>query len=134
VLLVDALLRRQQSTNSPISLRRKLQPRCRWRSSECDLYWVMTPMRRRPEFMQFDSAKSMMRNLPPKCTAGLARTLVRSRRREPRPPASTRRGAARDQAAFVDGFEGHDADSWSDCSRFARKQTATNGSCFSGGS
>jgi len=44
----------------------KLQPRCRWRSSECDLYWVATPIRRIPELTQFESAKSMMRNLPPK--------------------------------------------------------------------
>ena len=34
-------------------------------------------MRRMPEFRQLDSAKSMMRNLPPKYTAGLARRSVR---------------------------------------------------------
>ena len=62
-----------RSTNSFISLFRNAQPRCRWRSRLCDLYCVITPMRRMPEFRQFDSAKSMMRNLPPKYTAGLAR-------------------------------------------------------------
>ncbi|MNT16422.1 hypothetical protein D3C72_1515240 [compost metagenome] len=57
--------------------------------SECDLYCVTTAMRRMPEFRQLDSAKSMMRNLPPKYTAGLARRSVSCLRREPRPPAST---------------------------------------------
>src|SRR5438309_240255 len=75
--------------NSLASPRRKFQPRCRWRSSECDLYCVSTPMRRMPEFRQLDSAKSMMRNLPPKYTAGLARRSVSSCSRDPRPPAST---------------------------------------------
>ncbi len=64
---------------------RKLQPRCMCRSSECDLYWVTTAMRRMPEFRQLDKAKSMMRNLPPKYTAGLARFSVSCFRREPRP-------------------------------------------------
>jgi len=40
-----------------------------------------------PEFTQFDSTKSMMRNLPPKGVAGLQRCAVRSRSRSPRPPA-----------------------------------------------
>ena len=30
------------------------------------LYCVATPMRRIPEFIAFDKAKSMMRDLPPK--------------------------------------------------------------------
>src|SRR2546430_8926212 len=42
---------------------------------------------RMPEFTQFDSTKSMMRNLPPKGVAGLQRCAVRSRSRSPRPPA-----------------------------------------------
>jgi hypothetical protein len=42
-----------------------------------------------PELMQLESAKSMMRNLPPKATAGLARQSVSCLRRVPRPPAST---------------------------------------------
>ncbi len=46
--------------------RKKFQPRCRWRIRLCALYWVATPMRRMPEFSAFDSAKSMMRDLPPK--------------------------------------------------------------------
>ena len=77
------------STISLSSARKKLQPRCRWRMSECDLYCVTTAMRRMPEFRQFESAKSMMRNLPPKYTAGLARRSVSCLSREPRPPAST---------------------------------------------
>jgi hypothetical protein len=39
--------------------------------------------------MQFDSVKSMMRNLPPNGTAGLERQSVSCIRRLPRPPAST---------------------------------------------
>ncbi len=39
----------------------------------CALYCVSTPMRRMPELRQFESGKSMMRNLPPNGTAGLAR-------------------------------------------------------------
>mmetsp|Transcript_44682 Transcript_44682/g.105121 ORF Transcript_44682/g.105121 Transcript_44682/m.105121 type:complete len:292 (+) Transcript_44682:1454-2329(+) len=78
-----------RSTDSFSSLRMKLQPRWMWRSSEWLLYCVTTAMRRMPEFRQFDSAKSMMRNLPPKCTAGLARRSVSCISREPRPPAST---------------------------------------------
>ena len=39
---------------------------CDGRFGECDLYWVMTPILRSPELTQLDSAKSMMRNLPPK--------------------------------------------------------------------
>ena len=46
--------------------RKKFQPRCRWRIRLCALYWVATPMRRMPELSALDSAKSMMRDLPPK--------------------------------------------------------------------
>src|SRR5580692_1831154 len=42
-----------------------------------------------PEFTQFDSTKSMMRNLPPDGVAGLQRLTVRPLRRSPRPPAMT---------------------------------------------
>ena len=42
-----------------------------------------------PEFTQFDSEKSMIRYLPPKGRAGLARLRVRWRSRSPRPPAMT---------------------------------------------
>ena len=42
-----------------------------------------------PELTQFDSTKSMMRNLPPKGVAGLQRCSVRSLSRSPRPPAMT---------------------------------------------
>ena len=69
--------------------RKKFQPRCMWRIRLCALYWVATPMRRMPEFSALDSAKSMMRLLPPKYTAGLARMAVSSCSRVPRPPAST---------------------------------------------
>src|SRR3954463_4815317 len=39
------------------------------------------------EFTQFDSVKSMIRYLPPKGTAGFARTDDRIERRSPSPPA-----------------------------------------------
>ena len=68
---------------------RKAQPRCRWRIRLWALYWVATAMRRMPELSALDSAKSMMRVLPPKKTAGLARLSVSSISRLPRPPAST---------------------------------------------
>jgi hypothetical protein len=42
-----------------------------------------------PEFTQFDSTKSMMRNLPPNGVAGLHRFRVSAFRRSPRPPAIT---------------------------------------------
>ena len=54
---------------SKLSLRsglKKFQPCWRCRISECALYWVATPMRRMPELSAFDSAKSMIRVLPPK--------------------------------------------------------------------
>src|SRR5258706_9315 len=38
--------------------------------SDCPLYWVMMNIWRMPEFTQFDSGKSMIRNLPPKGAAG----------------------------------------------------------------
>ena len=75
------------STNSPNSPRRKPQPFWMCRISEWALYWVSTPMRRMPELMQLESGKSMMRNLPPKGTAGLERQAVSCLSREPRPPA-----------------------------------------------
>ena len=53
----------------------------------CDLYCVQMPMRRIPEFTQFDNAKSMIRNLPPNGSDGFARQLVSSARRLPLPPA-----------------------------------------------
>ena len=40
--------------------------------------------------MQFESVKSMIRNLPPKGTAGLVRQSVSTPKRSPRPPAKTR--------------------------------------------
>ena len=61
------------STNSPSSPRRKPQPRCTCWISDCALYCVSTPIWRMPELTQLDSGKSMMRNLPPKGIAGLAR-------------------------------------------------------------
>ncbi len=42
-----------------------------------------------PELTQFDSTKSMIRNLPPKGVAGLHRLAVSAFRRSPRPPAMT---------------------------------------------
>ena len=55
----------------------------------CALYWVATAMRRMPELSALESAKSTMRDLPPKYTAGFARRSVSSMSRVPRPPAST---------------------------------------------
>jgi hypothetical protein len=49
----------------------------------CALYCVSDADAPMPEFTQFDSTKSMMRNLPPKGTAGLARQSVRLRSRLP---------------------------------------------------
>ena len=78
-----------RSRNSFISGRRNDQPICKWRNRLCALYWVKMPIRRTPELRQFDSAKSMIRNLPPKNTAGLARRSVNCFSRLPRPPART---------------------------------------------
>src|SRR3954462_10361722 len=77
--------------------RKKFQPRCRCRIRLCALYWVATQMRRMPELMALDRAKSMMRDLPPKNTAGLARRSVSSMRRLPRPPARTKAMAERER-------------------------------------
>src|SRR5208337_2216618 len=63
------------------------QPSRRCFCRECDLYWVKIKMRRRPECRQLLSVKSMMRYLPPKGTAGLARSAVSGCNREPTPPA-----------------------------------------------
>src|ERR1017187_5971211 len=63
------------STNSPKRPSRKLQPRCTCRIRLCALYCVQMPMRRMPELTQLDRAKSIMRNLPPKGSAGWARHL-----------------------------------------------------------
>jgi hypothetical protein len=48
------------------SARKKFQPRWQWRMSECALYCVAIAILRMPEFSAFDSAKSMIRVLPPK--------------------------------------------------------------------
>src|SRR5262245_28094211 len=55
--------------------------------SDCALYCVRIEIWRMPEFTQFDSTKSTMRNLPPKGVAGLQRCSVSALRRSPRPPA-----------------------------------------------
>ena len=56
----------RMSRNSFRSDRKKDQPRFRWRIRLWALYWVATAILRMPEFSAFDSAKSMMRDLPPK--------------------------------------------------------------------
>ena len=73
--------------------------------SECDLYCVTTAMRRMPEFRQLDRAKSMMRNLPPKYTAGLARRSVSCLSREPRPPGEHEGDGAPHQLVRLDAAE-----------------------------
>src|ERR1700722_6143855 len=54
-----------------------------------------------PELRALDNAKSMMRDLPPKYTAALARRSVSSSRRLPRPPASTYAIALRAKGAEI---------------------------------
>src|SRR2546425_4205556 len=71
---------------SPTSGLKTFQPRRMWRSREWDLYWIRTMMLRNPELMQLLRVKSMIRYLPPKGTAGLARSAVNGWRRSPRPP------------------------------------------------
>src|SRR6202795_672473 len=56
---------------------------------DCALYWVSTAIWRMPELTQFESTKSMMRNLPPNGVAGLQRCSVNPLSRSPRPPAMT---------------------------------------------
>jgi hypothetical protein len=87
-LCLGGALARRQYIEAFISLR-KFQPCCMWRIKLCALYWVATLMWRMPELSAFESAKSMIRDLPPKNTAGFARLSVSSINREPRPPAST---------------------------------------------
>jgi hypothetical protein len=45
---------------------RNVQPRCRCRIRLCALYCVATAILRMPELSALDSAKSTMRDLPPK--------------------------------------------------------------------
>jgi glucose-1-phosphate adenylyltransferase len=59
----------------------------KFRIIESDLYWVKTPTLRMPELIQLDKGKSIIRNLPPNGTAGLARQSVIFFNRDPRPPA-----------------------------------------------
>src|SRR5579859_4431541 len=76
------------SMNSPSSCATlPLQPSRMWRFSESALYCVRMYTRRRSELMQFDRVMSMMRYVPAKGTAGLARSRVRGKRRSPAPPA-----------------------------------------------
>ena len=75
----------------PPMLRSRSQgrPAPMWSFSESGAYCVRTMTFVMPELTQFESVKSMMRYLPPKGTAGLARTPERSDRRSPSPPART---------------------------------------------
>ena len=77
------------SIRTPPWLRSRSQglPRPTWSLSERGLYWVSTTTLSTPELTQLDSAKSMIRYLPPKGTAGLARTELRMESRSPSPPA-----------------------------------------------
>src|SRR5581483_11939590 len=59
------------------------------RSSEWDLYWVSTQIRRYRALTRFDKTKSISRYAPPKGTAGLARSAVSGYSRLPSPPART---------------------------------------------
>src|SRR3970040_1965895 len=60
-----------------------------------------------PELMKFDRTKSMIRYLPPKGTAGFARSLVKGCSRSPRPPARiTARTSIADPPSFKPYAEG----------------------------
>src|ERR1035438_3606311 len=72
---------------SPHSGLKMDQPSRRCLCREWDLYWVSTRTRRRPECRQLERVKSMTRYLPPKGTAGFARSAVNGCRRDPLPPA-----------------------------------------------
>ena len=75
------------------------RPAPMWSLSESGAYCVRTKTLVMPELAQFDSVKSMMRYLPPKGTAGLARTPRGARgahprhRRGRRPGCGSRRDA-----------------------------------------
>src|SRR5687767_1934988 len=56
------------------------------RFSEAELYCVNTNVRRMSEFMQFESAISTRRYLPPSGTAGFERCCVSGKSRLPAPP------------------------------------------------
>src|SRR5512145_723043 len=56
------------------------------RLSEAELYCVRTNVRRMSELMQFESAISTRRYLPPSGTAGFDRCWVSGKRRLPAPP------------------------------------------------
>src|SRR5918994_1237184 len=58
-----------------------------WSLSDRGLYWVSTTTSVMSELTQFDRVKSMIRYLPPKGTAGLARFWDRIESRSPSPPA-----------------------------------------------
>ena len=58
-----------------------------WSLSERGLYWVRTTTSVIPELTQLLRVKSMIRYLPAKGTAGLARTDDRIESRSPSPPA-----------------------------------------------
>src|SRR5512137_2127531 len=73
--------------NSPHSALKMDHPSRKCFCSEWDLYWVSTRTRRSPECRQLDKVKSMTRYLPPKGTAGLARSAVKGCKRDPLPPA-----------------------------------------------
>src|ERR1700690_2975373 len=64
------------------------RPMPMWSLRERGLYWVRTTTLSMSEFTQLESAKSMIRYLPPKGTAGLARIDERMESRSPSPPAS----------------------------------------------
>src|SRR4030095_507596 len=54
--------------------------------SDAELYCVSTNVRRMSELMQFESAMSTSRYLPPSGTAGFERCCVSGKRRLPAPP------------------------------------------------
>ena len=101
-LLVDSLLRRQIDEPVHLVAPGSSSRKGRWRRSECDfVLGVMTLMRRMPSSWQFDGAKSMMRNLPPKWTVLPRRSVSRAPGRGNRRPQDHGRSAAGERAALV---------------------------------
>ena len=82
-------VRLQDADAAELRSRSHGRPAPMWSLSERGAYCVRTMTLVSPELTQLESVKSMMRYLPPKGTAGLARTPDRSERRSPSPPART---------------------------------------------
>src|SRR2546425_12657119 len=83
---------------SPTSGLKTFQPRRMWRSRGGGLYWVRTMMLRNPEVMQLLRGKAIIRDLPPKGTAGFGRAALNRGGGSARPP-----GRINGQGGFTRG-------------------------------